>query len=108
MRSDKMPTRREGEASSETAVLKPPRKPLAAVEDLLAHKKNTRKNKSLENINSRARILRRKAACALGNRGLWTAQTPPKQPHVVFVVRGSVSWSLRSSVSPEPARAGPS
>ena len=56
------------------------------------------KKKTSKKINSRARILRRKAACALGNRGLlWTAQTRPKQPRAVeCVVGGSVSSSLRS------------
>ena len=54
--------------------------------------------KTLKKIkNSRARVLRRKAACALGNRGLlWTAQKRPKQPRVVCVVGGSVSTSLCS------------
>ena len=48
-----------------------------------------------------------KAACILGNLGLWTARTRPKQPIVVCVVvwRGSVS--LFVSLSPEPDPSGP-
>ena len=56
------------------------------------NKNNIVRNESREKTNSEARrLMRRKAACALGNRGLWTAQTRPKRPRVVCVVGGDSS-----------------
>ena len=73
MRSDKMPTRREGEASSNTAVCPAKTAKKAACWGrwrlILAHDDT----------------------CALGNRRLWNAQTRPKRPRVVRVVGGDSS-----------------
>ena len=96
MRSDKMPTRREGEASSDTAVLTPSRKQENRLWllKILATKKRAEKKKLKKINSSRARILRRKAACAFGNRGLWTAQTRPKQPRVWCMLWEGVALRL--------------
>ena len=68
---------------------------------------NIVRNESRENTNSRARSLRRKAACDLGNRGLTVDRTDASQAATCGVYRGRECLFIRVSstrASPERAR----